>query len=376
MDYDVIVVGLGAMGGAASYQLARRGQRVLGLDAFEAGHLQGSSHGESRIIRMAYFEHPSYVPLLRRAYTLWESIQTQAEPGRELLRITGGLFVGQPDSPLVAGSLRSAREHDLPHEMLDAAAIRARFPALRPLADEVGVFEARAGVLFPERCVATHLELAAAAGADLHHAEPVERWQAHADGVEVTTPHGRYQGRRLVLAAGAWMPRLLMLDLALRVERIPVVWFQPRLPADVPIYIWDVGASIFYGVPHLEWPGAKVGRHHQGQICDPSTVDREATDGDEQPMREFVASRIPALDGPAVKRMICLYTNTPDENFAIDLHPDHSNVVFAAGFSGHGFKFASVVGEILADLAMTGQATADAEFLRLAPRYQAAAPRT
>jgi sarcosine oxidase len=358
--YDVVVVGLGAMGSSAAYHLARRGQRVLGLDAFAAGHTQGSSHGESRIIRMAYFEHPSYVPLLRRAYALWEA--TQAEVGRELLRLTGGLFIGQPHSPLVEGSLLSARTHGLAHEVLSGDDLRARFPALRPAEGEIGVFEECAGVLFPERCIEACLSLAAAEGAELRHSEPVREWQAHADEVEVRTERGTYTAGRLVLTLGAWTSKFL--GLPLRVERIPVVWLEPRQPLELPIYIWDTGQSVFYGVPHLDWPGAKVGRHHAGLVVDPDTLDRQATVADEEPIRAFVESRLPDLAGPTAKRLVCLYTNTPDEHFLIDRLDDA--VVFAAGFSGHGFKFASVVGEILADLALTGRATPDADFLRLA----------
>jgi sarcosine oxidase len=307
---------------------------------------------------MAYYEHPSYVPLLRRAYELWET--TQAQAGHELLRLTGGLFIGQAGSPLVEGSLLSARTHALPHEVLSADELRARFPALRPAEGEVAVFEERAGVLFPERCIDAFLRLAAGLGAELRHAEPMLSWHTHNGEVEVRTPAGSYTGGKLVLTVGAWASKLL--DLPLRVERIPVVWFEPRSPLDLPIYIWDTGQSVFYGVPHLEWPGAKVGRHHQGPVVDPDTVDRDPTDADEEPIRAFVESRIPDLGGPTCKRVICLYTNTPDENFLIDRLDD--TVLFAAGFSGHGFKFASVVGEILADLALTGHATPDADFLR------------
>jgi sarcosine oxidase len=371
-SYDVIVVGLGAMGSAACYQLARRGQRVLGLDAFPAGHTLGSSHGESRIIRMAYYEHPSYVPLLRRAYELWAA--TQAEAGGELLRLTGGVYVGRPDSPLVAGSLLSARTHGLPHEVLSAEDIRARFPGLQPAADEVGLFEERAGVLFPERCIEAFLDLARQSGAELHHARAVLEWQAGDSGVVVHTADAGYTAGQLVLTPGAWFPKLLRdLGLQLRVERIPVVWFQPRRPVELPIYIWE-HESVFYGVPHLDWAGAKVGRHHQGQVCDPETVDRQATEADEAPIRAFVQARIPDLAGPTASRRICLYTTTPDERFIIDRHPRHANVVFAGGFSGHGFKFASVVGEILTDLVVDGRATPDADFLRSAARSLSGEP--
>jgi sarcosine oxidase len=362
VSYDAIVVGLGAMGSSACSQLARRGQRVLGLDAFQLGHTLGSSHGESRIIRMAYYEHPSYVPLLRRAYQLWEA--TQAEVGRELLRLTGGLFVGQAGSPLVDGSLLSARTHGLPHEQLSADEMRRRFPALRPAEGEVGVFEERAGVLFPERCIEAFLQLATGLGAELRHGEPMLGWHTRDGEVEVRTSGGSYTAGKLVLTVGAWASKLL--DLPLKVERTPVVWFEPRRGLDLPIYIWDTGQSVFYGVPHLEWSGAKVGRHHRGQVVDPDSVDREPTDADEEPIRAFVQSRIPDLGGRTCKRVICLYTNTPDENFLIDRLDEQ--VVFAAGFSGHGFKFASVVGEILADLALTGRATPDADFLRVSCR--------
>jgi sarcosine oxidase len=363
---DAIVVGLGAMGSATAYHLARRGQRVLGFDAFPRGHTQGSSHGESRIIRLAYFEHPNYVPLLRRAYAVWDA--TQHEARRELLRMTGGVFVGRPGSALVDGSLLSARTHHLPHELLDPDQIRGRVPVFRPHPDEVAVYESSAGVLFPERCIEAHLDLATWGGADLRHGEPVQGWTATSNGVEVRTASGRYAADRLVLTAGAWLSKLLP-DLPLAPERIPVTWFQPRreperFTADrFPVFIWDTGVEVFYGSPHLDWPGVKVGRHHQGQLCDPDTVERTATDTDEAPLRAFVRDRIPDLDGPTASRVVCLYTNTPDEHFLIDHHPTWPNVVFAGGFSGHGFKFASVVGEILADLVTTGRTAPEAAFL-------------
>jgi sarcosine oxidase len=219
-------------------------------------------------------------------------------------------------------------------------------------------------VLLPERCIDAFCHLARQRGAELHYSEPLLDWTTRAGEVEVHTAASSYTAGKLVLTVGAWASKLL--DLPLHVQRIPVVWFEPRRPIELPIYIWDTGTSVFYGVPHLDWPGAKVGRHHQGQVVDPDTVDRMATDADEEPIREFVASRMPDLAGPACKRLICLYTNTPDEHFLIDQL--NERVVFAAGFSGHGFKFASVVGEILADLALTGRATPDADFLRLTAR--------
>jgi len=376
--YDVIVIGLGAMGSAAAYHLARRGARVLGLDAHAPGHTLGSSHGESRIIRLSYYEHPDYVPLLLRAYELWDILQQEAEV--ELLRMTGGLYVGPLSGSLVAGSLRSAQEHRLPVEVLDAPEIVRRFPVLRPRVDDFAVYEPRAGVLFCERCIEAHLRLAAAAGARLRHEEPVHEWHAgheeHNGGgpVEVRTGAAVYRATDLVITAGAWAGRLLApLGIPLQPERNTVFWLQPQHSAGdfasdrFPIWIWDAReGGVFYGVPHLERDGVKVARHHSGIACDPDTVSRVVTAADEAPVRRFVQSAIPALDGPVADSVACLYTLTPDQHFVIDRHPEHPNVIFACGFSGHGFKFSSVVGEILADLATGRPATPAADFLRLA----------
>jgi sarcosine oxidase len=360
------------MGSAAAYHLARRGRRVLGLDAFPPGHTLGSSHGESRIIRLAYFEHPDYVPLLRRAYTLWEGLQREADT--ELLRLTGGLFVGPPDGALVAGSLRSARVHGLPHEVLDAADVSRRFPALRPSPADAALYEPQAGVLYPERCIGAHLRLAAAAGAELRHEERVRQWAATPGGVQVETDAGRYTAGWLVLSAGAWLGKLLAdTRLPLQPERIPIFWMQPRESPELfdaarfPLWIWQTDElGFFYGFPHLEWAGVKVGRHHSDEPCDPDMVDRQVKPGDEARVRQFLARCIPALDGPTASSRVCLYTNTPDEHFIVDRHPEFPSVLFAGGFSGHGFKFATVIGEVLADLVTEGAATAAADFLRAA----------
>jgi len=369
-DYDAIVVGLGAMGSAAAYQLAAHGLRVLGLDAHGPGHTLGSSHGESRIIRMAYMEHPDYVPLLQRAYELWREVESQA--GVELLRQTGGLFVGPLEGHVVGGSLRSARQHDLSYELLDGAQVRRRYPALHPGPDDVALFEATAGVLFPERCIEAHLRLATEHGAAMRHHEPVRSWEATSGGVAVLTDEARYVANRVVFTAGAWIGKLLAdLRLSLKPERQTVWWLHPRErselfdPARFPIYIWEVSADrSFYGFPHLEWPGVKVGRHHSGEYGDPDTISREVVAADELAVRAFVRRHIPALDGDVASAVVCLYTNTPDEHFLVDRHPEHPSVIYASACSGHGFKFASVIGEVVADLVTTGSATPAADFLR------------
>jgi len=362
-SYDVIVIGLGGMGSAAAYQLAKRGKRVLGLERFTPAHDQGSSHGKSRVIRQAYFEDPIYVPLLLRAYELWEEIER--ESGAELLTITGGLMIGSPTSAVVSGATRSAREHGLPHELLNAAEIRRRFPPFAPNDDEVALYEARAGFLHPEESVRAHLQVAARYGAELHFEEPVERWEATATGgVRVTTARGVYEAARAVLAPGAWAPRLMAdLQLPLTVERQLLCWFEPpagREPFAVgrfPIYIWeDAEGDQIYGFPAQDGApgGVKVAFFYRGDITDPDNVRRSVAPEEVEQLRTVLTRRIPSLAGPLVATATCLYTLTPDHHFVLAPHPDLPQLIIASPCSGHGYKFASVVGEILADLAIDG----------------------
>jgi sarcosine oxidase len=374
-SFDTIVVGLGAMGSAALYHLQGRGQRVLGLETFAAGHRQGSSHGESRVIRLAYYEHPNYVPLLHRAYALWADLER--ESGEHLLSITGGLMIGAPDSPLVSGALASAIRHGLAYELLDATDVARRYPALHLQPNEVALFEPRAGILRPEACVAAHARLARGAGAEAHYSEPVRSWTARDAGVEVVTDVGRYSARNVVFTCGAWLSQVLGDDrVQVRPERIPLFWLQPGAPelfalGRLPIYLWQQpNGDHFYGFPHLEWPGVKVARHHSRDYCDPNTVDRQVNAEDERRLRSAIEGRLPALSGPVLSSLVCLYENSPDEHFLIDWLPGLPNVMFAGGFSGHGFKFASVVGEILADMVTEGRATSDADFLKLKPKLR------
>ena len=368
--YDAIVVGLGVMGSAAAYHLSRRGQHVLGLDAFAPGHTNGSSHGESRMTRLAYYEHPSYLPLIRRAYDLWAELQAEART--ELLRLTGGVFIGRPTGEMVACSIATARLEGLDHEVLDAAAIRRRYPVFRPDDDEIALFDPRAGILHADRCVAAQRRLATEHGATLRDEAPIRSWAATEDEVEVRTDAGRFEAARLVITAGPWLGTVLMdLALPLKVERIPVFYWEPRDSVDwfalgrLPVYMWDRGgAGIFYGFPQLAQTGVKAGRHHNDDWCDPETVDRVVNHRDERMVRDFLARHIPALDGPLHDRFVCLYTVTPDQHFVIDRHPRFPQVVYAGGFSGHGFKFGPVVGELLVDLALTERTDPAASFLR------------
>jgi sarcosine oxidase len=374
MLYDVAVVGLGAMGSAAAYELAKRGLRVVGLEAFTPAHQFGSSGGLSRIIRLAYFEHPAYVPLLRAAWTGWHELMTQT--GAHLLLRTGGLYAGRRGGDVLEGSLRSAQDHDLPHELLDASEVARRFPALRLDGDMQALHESLAGLLYPERCIETHLELARAAGAELHFEQRVTGWQSSADGaaLQISTESGEYTANRLIVAAGAWLPQLVPeLGLPLTVERNVLFWFDPAgspellTPDRLPVYIVELDDEhAFYGFPLLPGQGVKIARHHGGQPTSPDDVDRQVSVADEAPVREFAQRYLPAAAGPRRDARVCMYTNTPDQHFIIDTHPADPRVVICSPCSGHGFKFSNVIGSIAADLAVDGATEYDIGFLSLA----------
>ncbi len=367
--WDAIVIGLGGMGSAAVRHLAARGLRVLGFDALHPPHDRGSSHGATRVIRQAYFEHPAYVPLLLRAYELWRDLERAT--GESLLLLPGGLMMGAPDSEVVVGSRRSAGEHGLRHEMLDTADIRRRFPIFRIPDGTVALFEPEAGLVFCERAVAAHLRDAAIHGADLRCGEPVANWRSSGAGVEVTTGAGRYQAGALVVTPGPWAPSLLCdLNLPFQVERQVLWWFEPPggvdafLPSRFPVYIWQRDREVTpYGFPAVDGPhgGVKIAfyRSPHSEICTPESAERDVRAGEETEIREILRDFLPALNGPRRNATTCLYTLTPDLNFVVDQHPEHPNVVIAAGFSGHGFKFCSVMGEVLADLVSSGTSRFD-----------------
>lgn len=355
---DVIVVGLGAMGSAALYHLAQRGVRVIGFDRFAPPHALGSTHGLSRIIRESYYEHPRYVPLVQRAYELWAELERRS--ARRLFHQTGGLMIGDADGVLVTGALRSAREHALPHEMLSANEVHSRFPGFVLPNDMSGFFEPRAGVLDPEGCVEAHLQLAAAAGAEVRSNEPVREWDVKGGRVRVMTELGTYDAARLALCAGAWNPRLIDDDsITLRVERQVMHWFTPARtpelfgPARCPIAMTEYAPDrIFYFVPD-SGDGVKAAIHHEGEITDPDAIRREVTDEDVAPVSELLSRYLPNAAGPLRGSATCLYTNTSDGHFLLAPHARHEEVLVVSACSGHGFKFASAIGEAVADLTMS-----------------------
>ncbi len=367
--HDVAIVGLGAMGSATALELARRGADVIGFDRHTTPHTFGSSHGDSRIIREAYFEGPVYVPMVQRAFELWRALESAS--GTSLLRPTGGLMIGEPGGVLVEGALRSAREHGLQHEILSAAQVRARYPVLNLEPRMVAVWEPRAGVLSPEACVAAQLEQARACGAALRFCEPVSRWVVEAGGVRIVTAHATHHAKQLVISAGAWVASLLPgMRLPFTIERQVQHWFEPLSHADafapqrLPIHLWQFdGARFFYGFPDMG-AGIKMSFHHRGEITTAGTVRRDVTNEEVDEVRRAVQRFVPAAAGRVRASSVCLYTNTPDEHFWIDRHPDHSQVIVASPCSGHGFKFAPVVGEIVADLVEDKPARFDLQAFR------------
>ncbi|HXF56882.1 MAG TPA: N-methyl-L-tryptophan oxidase [Actinomycetota bacterium] len=368
--FDAVVVGLGGMGSAACFHLARRGWRVLGLEQFDLVHPFGSSHGLTRIIRLAYSEHPAYVPLLHRAYELWHELENLH--GERLLWTTGSLEGGTPEGQTFQGALEAARRHGLPHEVLSGEEVGRRWPAFRLPPEARMVYQPDGGFLASEECIVAHVRQALAAGAELHWRERVQEWGGLEDGVWVRTDRGRYEARRLVVSAGAWVGKLLPDLSGLAVpERQVLGWFLPRRPerfrlGALPVWVVQDEEARWYGFPEWKVPGLKLGRfHHLEERVDPDALDREPTPHDEEVLRAFVERVFPDAAGPTVMLRVCLFTNSPDEHFLIDLHPEHPQVVVASPCSGHGYKFASVVGEVVADLAQRGETKHDIALFRL-----------
>jgi sarcosine oxidase len=356
--YDVVIVGLGAMGGAAACHAAKRGARVLALDANSPGHKLGSSHGATRATRTAYFEAPDYVPLVQRAHRLWHELGE--ETGQSLLTMTGALYFGPPGNALTSGVRRAALQHDLPHDVLSAGEAARRFPGFAVPAGWETVWEAGGGLLRAEACLRAHTDLAVRAGAELRYSTRVTGWRRDGDGVAITTADGTCHASAMILAAGPWAPQALAeLGLPLTVRRIAVTHFDPIDPAHYPasdfsVYFWMTPEGVFAGFPHLAGEGIKIIRHDRGDGGTPETVSRSVTAAEADENASFLATYMPSANGRLRKTETCLYTMTPDNHFILDRHPDIPGLVYGCGFSGHGFKFAPVIGEALADLALEG----------------------
>ena len=369
-SYDAIVIGVGGMGSAAVYHLARRGLQVLGLEKHAIPHEMGSSHGYSRMIRYTLQEHPSYVPLVRRSYELWHEMEETA--GEELMVTTGSIRAGAPNSPFFLNAQEACDLHSIPYEILTASEVNKRFPGYRFPEEISSVYQADGGFLLPERCIVTHVQAAERAGADVHSQETVLDWEVRGDGVQVRTDRDTYTAGRLVVTAGPWAANLVPELAAYAVpERQVMGWFQPKHPelyaADAfPVFGVFTEEGRYYGFPSHAVPGFKIGRaHHLLQKVDPDAIDREVHPEDEDILRQAVNRYFPLAAGKLLDGKTCMYTNTPDGHFMIGTLDGQPQVSVAAGFSGHGFKFASVIGEIMADLAQNGATEHDINLFRL-----------
>lgn len=377
--YDVAIIGLGAMGSFTALELARRGASVIGFDRFSPPHEKGSHGGETRAFRTIYTEHPDYVPLMKRALEHWERLAGEDRP--DLLTWTGVLSLGEPDSPLLDGVQQSAAVHGLPVEALSGNEIRRRFPALNPPGNFTGLLDTRAGLIDVAAALGCALQKARRLGAELRLDREVLGWSVEGREVRVSTRQGRVRAKRLVVTAGAWSGAILRaLKLPLVVRRQVLTWFRPHRPewfqlGAAPIFVFAPGA--FYGFPEIGGGGVKIAYHEKGdplpeypvQVSPPSEADLA-------PLLRDIARFVPGLldpDRPPLDRMLaaktCLYTMTPDGHFIIDRHPHYEQVLFGAGFSGHGFKFAPVMGEVLADLALEGKTDRPIDFLKLEGRF-------
>jgi sarcosine oxidase len=368
MSTDVIVIGLGIMGTATAMTLARRGQRVVGIERFSIGHDRGSSHGDTRIIRLGYFEHPSYVPLLRSAYRSWNELESRT--GQPLMHVTGIAEIGPPDSEIIKGTLRASQEHNLPHTVLDARQVMQRFPAFLLPRDYVAVLQPDGGYLFAEQAIFALARLAKDAGADLRTGETVVDIVPRSHGITVKTDKGSIDAGAVVVTPGAWFHSLLdrflpRLREALKVHRQVLAWFEPINPSlftpkKFPVLILASEYGNHYGIPpHDMFPYnglLKIAKHDfDGPHITPDNYDRTITAEDEEAIRVALRQHLPAANGKLAATRTCLYTTTADRHFLIDHVRGYPQIIFASPCSGHGFKFAPVIGEILADLVLTNK---------------------
>ena len=372
---DVIVIGLGAVGSAALYQLSRRGIKALGIDRFQPPHDRGSSHGDTRITRIALGEGPQYVQFAKRSHEIWRELE--AATGRTLLREVGGLFFGSTSchgqahgaADFLQTTINVAREHGIPHEVLDASAMVERFPQFRFRGDERGCLEHTAGFVHPEACIAAQLEMAQRLGAQVHTDEEVLSWKSSGDGVEVVTNRDRYIASALILSAGAWLPMLLPeLAKGARIFRQVLFWFEPDGPHELfaperlPVYIRvpDAGTNMFYGFPAIDGPGRglKVAGEQFDRTTHPDELQAEVS-ADEMAAMHAVAAPHLRISARCVRTVACKYTVTPDFHFVIDRVPETERVWFASACSGHGFKHSAAVSEALAEMAVDGKTRFD-----------------
>lgn len=366
-QYDVVVIGLGVMGAAAAWSAARRGARVLGVDARAAGHAMGSSHGKTRATRESYFESSEYVPLAQGAHQLWRVLESEAQTN--LLTMNGGAYLGPPDHPVLAGVRQAAEAHDLALEVYSPAEIMALHPGFFVPDGWQGLIERTSGVLRAEACIAAFHDVARKQGADLRFGATAQSWRVLANGVIVDLDSGPVKAGKLILTLGPWaVEGLADLNLPIHCRRVTVAHFDTERPEDyatdtLGVFFWAAEMGVYGGFQHIEGQGVKLLRHDDGGACTPETIQREVTEADIRAFTDFSAFHLPGVGAKVREAYTCIYTMTPDDHFIIDRHPSSRDIVYATGFSGHGFKFAPVIGELLADLSLKGQTDHPVGFL-------------
>ena len=364
--YEVIVVGAGSMGMAAGYYLSRKGVRTLMIDAFDPPHSNGRHSGDTRLIRHACGEGPAYAPLALRAQTLWDDLA--AKTSETIFRKTGVLTFGPASSQFVKQAIESGHTWDMNIETLSAGAVNERWPGAVLDDADIACYEPDAGVLFSDNCIRTFRRLALDNGAELKTEAPVTNIDVAADSVTVETDGEVFTADKLIVSGGAWNKKILSdleLNIAVQASRRTIAWFKSNellYNADTfPGFFGDLPSGVFYGFPSIDGGGVKAGRYDNGDDAEPEYINREfgIYDKDEGDVRGFLDAYMPEASGRMNVGSTCLFTNTPDENFVIDLHPEHSHIAIAAGFSGHGYKFSTAVGEILSELVTEGTTEQD-----------------
>ena len=357
-------------GSAALYHLAKKGLRVLGVEQFDVPHSLGSSHGHTRVIRKAYFEHPSYVPLLQKAYDMWKTIEEDS--GRQLVNYCGMIYAGQLNSSSIQGVKKSSELYGVPIQELTATDLKTQYPQFSFNDEMTGLYEPSGGYLLVEDCVKVHCDLAQKHGAEVFTNTSVTKWKHENDLYSIKTEQDEFQTKSLVVSAGAWTSKLLKeLHLPLTIQRIPSGWFKPKnnhhtLEKRFPIFGIESPYGFFYGFPVLDERGVKIARYEGSEtVSSVDAIDRTVRDGDLDHIQQFIQQYLPGVTMQVNASSVCMYTVTPDSHFVIDQHPHHENLYIAAGFSGHGFKFSSAVGAVLADLVCDKQTDVDISFLGL-----------
>ena len=367
---DVAIIGAGTMGSAAAYHLAKRGCGVIAFEQFQIVHEKGSHSGSTRIIRHAYHESPDYVPLVLRADQLWLDLEQQLQT-RLLIR-TGAVVMGPHECEAVIGAIVACERHSLPYEKLTAAAIRQRWPQFTIPADWEGCFDPMAGFLLVEPCIKSQIGLAARHGATIRENESVKSTATLKNGFRIETDKNTYEVDKIIVTAGAWTAHVLKeLQLPLTVKRRTVTWLRPRHPNlfhvdKFPIFLADLPGGLLYGFPLYGSDGLKIANHHsRGPAIDPDSADRNYSNDDATDAIAFARAYLPGVSEEIVEGKVCLYNLTPDEDFILDFHPQNKNMLIASGFSGHGFKFAPVIGEIVADLCLNGKTSMPIDRFRI-----------